>query len=352
MGIKDLQKMLSEHAPSSVRTASTKDYVNKKIAVDASILLYQFITSITTADGEPLKNAAGQVTSHLIGLLARCTRMAEAGVKPIFVFDGQAFGQKSDELEKRRTLKEENQAKADEAKQAGDTEAYKKYSKRSVKVGPEQYQQAVTLLNALGIQCIVATGEAEALAVALNRAGMVDAVASSDLDCVAYASKVFVRNLATDKDIIEIQHDKALEELKMDRDQFVDFCILLGCDYVPTIPSVGPKTAFQLIQKFKNIENILADKEYKIEPDYLQKVIGAREIFTTQNKLTAEEQKKYSEQLSQKLQIDTDAAVNFLVNEMQFDENNAKSRVEKFKKAKTAPKQMTLGAFVKKVDRK
>ena len=54
------------------------------------------------------------------------------------------------------------------------------------------------MLEHLGITCIIADGEAEALAVALARAGLVDGVASNDLDCVAYGAPLFIRNLGCD----------------------------------------------------------------------------------------------------------------------------------------------------------
>ncbi len=34
----------------------------------------------------------------------------------------------------------------------------------------------------------------------------------------------------------------------MTQDQFVDLCILLGCDYCDKIKGVGPKNALKLIQ--------------------------------------------------------------------------------------------------------
>ena len=43
----------------------------------------------------------------------------------------------------------------------------------------------------------------------------------------------------------------------MDRDQFVDLCILLGCDYVDKIKGIGPKKAIELVKKHKSIEAIL-----------------------------------------------------------------------------------------------
>lgn len=39
--------------------------------------------------------------------------------------------------------------------------------------------------------------------------------------------------------------------------QFIDLCILLGCDYCPSIRGIGPKRAIELLQKHKTIENLL-----------------------------------------------------------------------------------------------
>ena len=40
-------------------------------------------------------------------------------------------------------------------------------------------------------------------------------------------------------------------------DEFIDFCILSGCDYLSTIPKFGPGTALKYIKQHKNIETIL-----------------------------------------------------------------------------------------------
>lgn len=55
----------------------------------------------------------------------------------------------------------------------------------------------------------------------------------------------------------EINLKQVLKDFEMDMDQFVDLCILLGCDYTPTIRGVGPKKAFDLIKMHKNIEGAL-----------------------------------------------------------------------------------------------
>lgn len=48
-----------------------------------------------------------------------------------------------------------------------------------------------------------------------------------------------------------------LKDFGMNMEQFVDLCILLGCDYVSTIRGIGPKKAFEFIKKHGCIENVL-----------------------------------------------------------------------------------------------
>ena len=49
-----------------------------------------------------------------------------------------------------------------------------------------------------------------------------------------------------------------LEDMELTMEEFVDLCILCGCDYTNTIPGVGPKTSLSLIKKYKNIEAALS----------------------------------------------------------------------------------------------
>lgn len=63
--------------------------------------------------------------------------------------------------------------------------------------------------------------------------------------------------------------------------------------------------------------------------------------------LTADEVKEYTEVVSQKRVINSAAAVDYLVNEMQFDRRNAQMKLDKLKGARATPKQMTLSGFVK-----
>ena len=39
--------------------------------------------------------------------------------------------------------------------------------------------------------------------------------------------------------------------------QFIDLCILLGCDYVDPVKGIGPKVALSLIREHKTLEGVV-----------------------------------------------------------------------------------------------
>lgn len=46
--------------------------------------------------------------------------------------------------------------------------------------------------------------------------------------------------------------------------QFIDLCILLGCDYCGTIKGIGPKRAIDLIKQHGSIEEILENIDLSV----------------------------------------------------------------------------------------
>ena len=68
-------------------------------------------------------------------------------------------------------------------------------------------------------------------------------------------------NLSKSDKISKINLEVLLKELNLNYDQFVDVCILCGCDYTDSIPGIGPMKSYDLIQKYKQIENIGTSNE-------------------------------------------------------------------------------------------
>jgi flap endonuclease-1 len=264
MGIKGLYQVLKENCPEAIKEGEIKNQFGRKVAIDASMSLYSFLVAVRS-DGQQLMNETGETTSHLMGLFYRTLRIVDNGIKPLYVFDGAPPKLKSGELAKRFARKSEAQENHDEAKETGTAEDVEKFSRRTVKVTRQHNEEARELLKLMGIPYIIAPTEAEAQCAVLARGGKVFAAASEDMDTLTFNSPVLLRKLTFSEQrkepIQEVHLDKVLEGLEMDLNQFIDFCILLGCDYLDPIKGVGPKMALNLIRDHKNLEAIVKHLE-------------------------------------------------------------------------------------------
>merc|ERR1719517_350326 len=131
----------------------------------------------------------------------------------------------------------------------------------TTKVTREQNEQVKKLLTLMGIPIVDAPSEAEATCAALCRDGKVFAAATEDADCLTFGTKILIRNLmaaeSQKKTIFEVTLDRALEQLNISMDQFIDFCILSGCDYCDTLKGIGPSTAIKLLLQHGSLEKVL-----------------------------------------------------------------------------------------------
>ena len=57
--------------------------------------------------------------------------------------------------------------------------------------------------------------------------------------------------------VLEYNLKYILQILNFTYEQFVDFCILCGCDYTNKIPKLGSETAYKYIKAHGNIETII-----------------------------------------------------------------------------------------------
>ncbi|CAI4036704.1 SMKI16G0235 [Saccharomyces mikatae IFO 1815] len=87
-----------------VRLESLED---KRMAVDASIWIYQFLKAVRDQEGNAVKN------SHITGFFRRICKLLYFGIRPVFVFDGGVPVLKRETIRQR---KERRQGKRDNAK--------------------------------------------------------------------------------------------------------------------------------------------------------------------------------------------------------------------------------------------
>ena len=74
----------------------------KVLAVDSYNVLYQFLTTIRARDGTVLMDSKGNVTSHLVGLFNRTTKLMSEGLNLAVVFDGKPLKLNEKERERRK----------------------------------------------------------------------------------------------------------------------------------------------------------------------------------------------------------------------------------------------------------
>lgn len=119
---------------------------------------------------------------------------------------------------------------------------------RSIKITKEMIDDAKKLVRLLGAPLIEAPGEAEAQCAEIVKMGLAYGTASEDMDTLTFGSKFLLRGFNSKKEpIIEIDLEKTLEGFGMTHEEFIDMCILCGCDYTCNIAGVGPVKAFKYI---------------------------------------------------------------------------------------------------------
>lgn len=104
-----------------------------------------------------------------------------------------------------------------------------------------------------------------------------DIVVSDDTDALAFGAPNLIRFIMNKKKRHIINKDELLNELNISYEQFIDFCILSGCDYSAKIPGIGPVKAHNIIKKYKTIETFLessAFNKYKNSKLFNQKLNG------------------------------------------------------------------------------
>lgn len=346
MGIKGLMKFLQEASPKAVRAVDSQQaFTGRLMAIDASMCLYQFLIMIRenrSGTYQNLTNEDGQVTSHIIGMLTRTIRLMENGIKPVYVFDGKPPELKLGELAERRAKREQATTNLQAAVEAGDQEQVLKSTKLTVKVTKEQNEETKTLLRLMGLPVVEAPSEAEATCAALCRDGKVYASATEDADCLTFGTAVLVRNLmaaeSQKKTIYEITLSTVLEQLNITMDQFIDFCILCGCDYCDTLKGVGPATAMRMLVQHGSLEKVLE----VLGPDKVPENFRfqtARDFFKECEAVpTAELQFEFKDP-------DLEGLTKFLVETCSFSPDRVARYVDRLKTAKNRTKQRPLDSF-------
>jgi flap endonuclease-1 len=326
-------------------TVSLETFDGKVLFLDGNNILYQFLATIRGPDGTPLEDEQGRVTSHLSGLLYRTANLVEAGILPVFVWDGKPPEEKKEEIERRRQRREEAAEAAEKAREEGDLETARTKAQQSSRLTSEMIDQAEGLLGRLGIPSVHAQAEGEATAAHATRDGNAYALVSQDYDALMFGTPRVVRYLTTrqkrkvpgkDKYVeVEpemIRLERVLDELEISHEQLVAVGVLMGTDFNEGIDGVGPSTAIDAIREHETLE--AAAKELGGEPELMSDVA---EIF-----LDPEVSEVPTLDFGP---VDEQAVVDYLVGEFSFSEDRVRKATDRYERLEDSRRQESLTDF-------
>jgi flap endonuclease-1 len=306
MGIHKLNDFLRKNCPDIFEEIHISEYAFKKIAIDISLYMYKFKVIY-----------GNKWLTAFLNLIA-CLRKNE--IHCVFIYDTSSPEDKADERAERAEKREQLEKKIFDLDQAIEhynltnevneylLDFYNKKIKKSspprllsrtnktqidieqikewiektrnqlVNISSEDFELTRTLFDILSVPYYKAPVEAETMCSDLCKRNMVDAVLSEDTDVMAYACPNFLSKIDTAKETcIRINYTKMLEMLSITQEQFLDLCIMCGCDYNKNIYKIGPEKAFGLIKKYSSIEGIKDNTSHDISVLRHERV---RELFT------------------------------------------------------------------------
>ena len=161
MGIKSLTNTIKKYSPDSIQHENLYKLSGKKVAVDASLIIYQQL--LYSPNTKILRNKDGKITNHINGLFYKIMNYISLNIDLIFIFDGKPPENKSDTIEKRKKKCENAKLKLKENKFSNEKEK-NKIEKSTIRLTSEMINDIKYLLKLLGIPYINSDGEAEALA--------------------------------------------------------------------------------------------------------------------------------------------------------------------------------------------
>ena len=285
MGIKSLSTILNQYVKNGMKNITLDTFRGKVIAIDTSIYLYKF--TYNTSD-------------YLEGFTRQILRLLKNGITPLFVFDGKPPDEKREILNDRKEKKEilvkkkkmieefmkERTTPADgneslkefmeELKNKTDEHLKNEIAKIKRKIIYITHNDIVKtkkLFDLFGVPHVAANGEAEAFCAVLSKNGLVDGCITEDTDYLASGGHNFIRNFNSNNNNISLYKIRdILDDLEVTYEEFIDICILCGCDYTTKITGIGAIKAYKFIKKYGTIEGVInglaTNSSYKVQDNF------------------------------------------------------------------------------------
>ncbi len=273
MGIKGLNTFLKKECPEAFIDIPCSDFKGKRIAIDSDNVLHRFMSRahkeiVNKTDVVIMEPDRDDIIKRwLFHVKTFIIELINLGATPIFVFDGVYISEKSKTQEKRRADKQKMITNAEEMKMkilqidelertpSMVTELRKKMQNLGF-IGSDDKELIRSILSAIGIPVLRATGEGEQLCAMLCIEGKVDAVYSLDTDLIAFGCPLTIREpggfmynhktKSTEECFKCTVFKPILSKLNLEYKSWLDLCIMSGCDFNDNMPHLGMKNLLSM----------------------------------------------------------------------------------------------------------
>jgi len=312
MGIKDLFKMVRDHAPAAMKTVDPATLLGSRVALDfnygvhrmaksrlvcgrAALEGFSFgapphveavadqmaamsamfgysiwlVDNPQTTEAKRFEKARRQQASKRstelrdgrVGAFKKlCTDVGDRGISTVSVAELGALGKEIG------AAVETGQLTVDQGIQAR-TDELDRQQFQAGHIGSVMLREVRDALGRRGIDSAMAPAgiEAEQLGAMLQRTGQFDYVATDDTDTLVFgATELLCKYDGQTFQCVSLAG--VLDGLELTFEQFVDFCIMCGCDFTErTLKGIGCKTALKLIKAHGSIERVLEEKQLSPE---------------------------------------------------------------------------------------
>lgn len=286
MGIGDLYKLIESSASGAIGRVPITHYSGKMIAIDGHNWMYRYMYGARNISAGKTNFATETVDNTktrqewLILCINFIIKWLTYKVTPIFIMDGPDKPAKGNTMAGRSKIhnekKESFQKKLEQLnsldlldRSEEMVSELKSDFTKFIDLDQDDIYHLISILDRIGLPWIKASGEAEQLCTMLALEGKVEAVFSRDSDNLTLGCPVLLKdfgeviyeNGSSVPTLIYYELSIILDELELNMNQFVDLCILLGCDYNTRLKGFGPVNALKAIKKYGSINDLSKDKD-------------------------------------------------------------------------------------------
>jgi exonuclease-1 len=234
----------------------------KTCAIDIMVWLYKGVYA--SLNNQKEQNEKNDI--YLNYPLKMISLLLSFDIKCICVFDGKILKAKQKEITNRNLYKETSKKLAEKLEKEGKEEESKKIFNRTLKTKSRMINSLIEILKKLNQKVIISPYESDAEISYLYKEKKIDFAITEDSDLIPYGVKKIVFKLDPNGNCEYLDLEKKYINypnyickflLNIPKLKLIQFCVMLGCDYLPQIKGFGCKSAFKIFSFCDSIDDVV-----------------------------------------------------------------------------------------------